>query len=145
MTASKSSESSFNFGSLVGKGTVVCEIEVGPEQSINGLSTVVNENENLTNIDNVDLENSNVTITKKISDPKLGTHYRIFVQNENREMFVCGQCSACFGSQNKISEHLAQLACFAPVCPHCNVDFSGSVSNRIEYLKHLETCNKNIF
>ena len=64
---------------------------------------------------------------------------------ENREIFVCGQCSACLGSQNKILEHLAQLACFTPVCPHCNVDFSGPVSNRIEYLKHVENYTKNIF
>eukprot|EP00090_Calanus_glacialis_P021601 TRINITY_DN33322_c0_g1_i1.p1 TRINITY_DN33322_c0_g1~~TRINITY_DN33322_c0_g1_i1.p1 ORF type:complete len:705 (-),score=180.96 TRINITY_DN33322_c0_g1_i1:52-2166(-) len=123
----------------------VCEIEVCPEQSINGLSIIVNENDHPSPsmFNASSLDNTNVTITKKISDPKLGTHYRIFVQNENREMFVCGQCSACFGSQERILEHLGQLSCFTPVCPHCNADFSGSVSDRIGYLKHVETCNKD--
>eukprot|EP00092_Neocalanus_flemingeri_P016175 GFUD01017507.1.p1 GENE.GFUD01017507.1~~GFUD01017507.1.p1 ORF type:complete len:703 (+),score=185.25 GFUD01017507.1:177-2285(+) len=123
----------------------VCEIEVCPEQSINGLSIIVNENDHPTasRFDANSLDNTNVTITKKISDPKLGTHYRIFVQNENREMFVCGQCSGCFGSQEMILEHLGQLSCFTPICPHCNADFSGSVSDRIGYLKHVETCSKD--
>ena len=122
----------------------VCEIEVCPEQSINGLSIIVNENEHPTSsrFDATSLDNTNVTITKKISDPNLGTHYRIVVQNENREIFVCGQCSACFGTQENILEHLGQLACFTPICPQCNADFSGSVSDRIGYLKHVETCNK---
>ena len=124
----------------------VCEVEVCPEQSINGLSIVVNEAENVNSISNKfdasSLDNNNVTITKKISDPNLGTHYRIFVQNENREMFVCGQCSGCFDSEERIQEHLGQLSCFTPVCPHCDADFSGSVSDRIVYLKHVETCNK---
>jgi len=125
----------------------VCEIEVCPEQSINGLSIVVNEPEHPTTgrFDASSLDSTNVTITKKISDPKLGTHYRVFVQNENREMFVCGQCSACFGSQERILEHLGQLACFTPVCPHCSADFSGSVSDRISYLKHVDTCSKDNF
>merc|ERR1712215_480201 len=64
---------------------------------------------------------------------------------ENQEILVCGQCSPCLRSQNKILEHLAQLACCTPVCPHCNVDFSGPVSNSIEYLKHVENYTKNIF
>merc|ERR1719450_1858266 len=93
--------------------------------------------------DSVSLDSNKVTITKKISDPNLGTHYRIFVQNENREMFVCGQCSGCFESEQKIQEHLGQLSCFTPICPHCDTDFSGSVSNRISYLRHTETCNKD--
>jgi len=124
----------------------VCEVEVCPEQSINGLSIIVNENENAnpmsSRFDAAKLDNTNVTITKKICDPNLGTHYRIFVQNENREMFVCGQCSGCFDSEDRILEHLGQLSCFTPYCPHCNTDFSGSVSDRICYLKHVDTCNK---
>ena len=125
----------------------VCEIEVCPEQSINGLSIIVNESDHPTpnRFDASTLDNSdgNVTITKKISDPKLGTHYRIFVQNENREMFVCGQCSACFDSQERILEHLGELACFNPVCSHCNEDFSGSLCDRAGFLKHVETCNRD--
>jgi len=124
----------------------VCEVEVCPEQSINGLSIIVNETDNVNpmcnRFDTSILDSSNVTITKKISDPNLGTHYRIFVQNENREMFVCGQCSGCFDSEERIQEHLGQLSCFTPVCPQCGTDFSGSVSDRIVYLKHVETCNK---
>ena len=65
-------------------------------------------------------------------------------EDQNREMFVCNQCSECFASQKQVLEHLAQLACFTPVCPHCNVDFSGLVSNKIECLKHFENSNKNI-
>lgn len=120
-----------------------CEIEVCPEQSINGLSIIVNETDNKSTIkhDAMSLDNANVTITKKISDPRLGTHYRIFVQNENREMFVCGQCSDCFDSQERILSHLGQLDCFTPICSKCNVDFSASVSDRIEYLKHIEICS----
>ena len=50
-------------------------------------------------------------------------------EDQNRELVV---------SQKQVLEHPAQLTCFNPVCPHCNVDFSGLASNKIECLKHFE-------
>ena len=88
------------------KEHAACNMEVDPQLSINGPSTAI-------------FEKKNVTITKKLSDPKVGTHYQIFVQEQNQE----------------------KLACFTAVCPHCNVDFSSLVSNKIEC---FENSNKNI-
>jgi len=124
----------------------VTEVEVGPDQNIAGLSIILD-----TELDQSEpgsrLETGGKTgaesgrVSRKVVDPQLGTHYQVLVQGGDREMLVCGQCSDCFDSQEELLAHQSQLACFTPVCPHCNVDFGGSVSGRLGFLQHVQSCS----
>ena len=74
------------------KEHAACNMEVDHQLSINGLSTAI-------------YEKKNITITKKLSDPKVGTHHQIFVEEQNQEKLLVSNKIECFKNLNKnISE-----------------------------------------